>query len=101
MQIHLYVWRSMPKELVLHKFPPELRNPLTEVQQNIFKTTSNAGILTQDLFLGGVNAEPEHLKSDHSLEKKVIQFFSIVWLIYSDGKEMNLLVKPGQMKHNR
>jgi hypothetical protein len=48
-----------PKRLFLHKFAPELRNPMTEAQQNVFATGTNAGILAQDLFPGGVNAEPE------------------------------------------
>ena len=48
-----------PKRLFLHKFAPELRNPISEAQQNVFATGTNAGILAQDLFPGGVNAEPE------------------------------------------
>jgi hypothetical protein len=48
-----------PKRLYLHKFAPELRNPMTEAQQNVFAAGTNAGILAQDLFPGGVNAEPE------------------------------------------
>ena len=47
-----------PKRLFLHKFAPELRNPLDEAKEMLFASGTNAGILAQDLFPGGVNAEP-------------------------------------------
>lgn len=47
------------KRLYLHKFFPELRNPQDEFQQAIFSAGTNAGLLAQELFVGGVNAEPD------------------------------------------
>ena len=59
-----------PKRLFLHKFSPELRNPMSEVQQAIFASGTNAGLLAQHLFPGGVNAEPETPYEFHfSVEK--------------------------------
>ncbi|MFL5766076.1 MAG: DUF2779 domain-containing protein [Bacteroidia bacterium] len=58
------------KRLFLHKFHNELRNPEEEVQQSIFSTGTDVGIIGRDLFPGGYNAEPPDSYSYHlSVEK--------------------------------
>ena len=54
-----------PKRLYLHKFRPELRNPEDDSQQAIFTSGTNVGLLAQELFPGGVNAEPPDSFSYH------------------------------------
>jgi len=66
--------QQCPKRLFLHKFAPELRNPTTEAQQAIFASGTNAGILAQDLFPGGVNAEPETPYEFHVSVQKTKEF---------------------------
>ena len=63
-----------PKRLFLHKFAPELRNPISEAQQIVYATGTNAGILAQDLFPGGVNAEPETPYEFHISVQKTKEF---------------------------
>ncbi|WHZ06845.1 MAG: hypothetical protein OJF59_000598 [Cytophagales bacterium] len=46
------------KRLYLHKYRPELRNPVEEEQQSIFESGTNVGELARDLFKGGVDATP-------------------------------------------
>jgi hypothetical protein len=45
------------KRLFLHKKYPSWANPLDEVTQSIFQTGTNVGVLAQQLFPGGVNAQ--------------------------------------------
>jgi hypothetical protein len=66
--------QQCPKRLFLHKFASELRNPMSEAQQNVFATGTNAGILAQDLFPGGVNAEPETPYEFHISVQKTKEF---------------------------
>jgi hypothetical protein len=66
--------QQCPKRLFLHKFASELRNPMSEAQQNVFATGTNAGILAQDLFPGGVNAEPETPYEFHVSVQKTKEF---------------------------
>jgi hypothetical protein len=68
--------QQCPKRLFLHKFAPELRNPITDAQQNVFATGTNAGILAQDLFPGGVNAEPETPYEFHISVQKTKDFIA-------------------------
>lgn len=68
--------QQCPKRLFLHKFASELRNPMTEAQQNVFTTGTNAGILAQDLFPGGVNAEPETPYEFHISVQKTKDFIA-------------------------
>ena len=59
-----------PKRLYLHKYRPEFRNPEDDSQQAIFSSGTNVGLLAQELFPGGVNAEPPDSFSYHlSVEK--------------------------------
>jgi hypothetical protein len=58
------------KRLYFHKFKGSLRNSVDEEQQSIFTMGTNIGLLAQDLFPGGVNAEPPDPFSYHiSVEK--------------------------------
>lgn len=63
-----------PKRLFLHKFAPELRNPADEAQQFVFASGTAAGILAQQLFPGGVNAEPETPYEYHVSVAKTKEF---------------------------
>ncbi len=54
-----------PKRLYLHKFRPEVRNEEDKSQQSIFASGTNVGLLAQELFRGGVNAEPPDAFSYH------------------------------------
>ncbi len=47
-----------PLRLYLHKFKPELRNPVDEEQQAIFDTGTKVGVLAQGVFPGGVDVTP-------------------------------------------
>ena len=62
-----------PKRLYLHKFRPELRNPEDDSQQAIFSSGTNVGLLAQELFPGGVNAEPPDSFSYHLAVAKTKQ----------------------------
>lgn len=72
----LFLCQECLKRLFLHKFAPELRNPMSEAQQNVFATGTNAGILAQDLFPGGVNAEPETPFEFHISVQKTKEFIA-------------------------
>lgn len=63
-----------PKRLFLHKFHPELRNPLNEQQKLLYTSGTNVGILAQELFPGGVNAEPPNPYSYHISVAKTKEF---------------------------
>lgn len=54
-----------PLRLYLHKFKPELKNPVDEEQQAIFTTGTNVGILAQGVFPGGVDVTPPDTFSYH------------------------------------
>jgi len=47
------------KSLYLHKFKPELSDPITEQQKVVFERGSQVGVLAQQLFPGGVDASPK------------------------------------------
>ncbi len=47
-----------PKRLFLHKFRPDLKNPINEQQQAVFNTGTSVGELAQKLFPGGVDVTP-------------------------------------------
>lgn len=47
-----------PKRLHLHKYRPELKNPLDERVQFVKDSGTSVGILAQQLFPGGVDASP-------------------------------------------
>jgi hypothetical protein len=47
-----------PKRLFLHKFKPELANPVEEAQEAIFQSGTDVGVLARDLFPGGKDASP-------------------------------------------
>jgi len=47
-----------PLRLYLHKFRPELKNPVDEDQEAIFATGTNVGLLAQSVFPGGVDVTP-------------------------------------------
>ena len=64
------------KRLFLHKFAPELRKPMAEGQQAIFASGTNTGILAQDLFPRGVNAEPETPYEFHISVQKTKEFIA-------------------------
>ena len=47
-----------PKRLFLHKFRTDLRNPVNEKQESIFRSGTTVGDLARLLFPGGVDASP-------------------------------------------
>lgn len=48
-----------PKSLMLYKLNPELRDEISESQQEVFSRGTDIGILAQKLFPGGIDASPE------------------------------------------
>lgn len=54
-----------PLRLYMHKFKTELRNLMDEDQAQVFSTGTSIGILAQEVFKGGVNAEPPDTFSYH------------------------------------
>lgn len=51
--------KQCDKHLYLYVHKPELKDPLTPMQQAIFKRGTNIGILAQKLFPGGVDVKPD------------------------------------------
>ena len=47
-----------PLRLYLHKYMPELKNPMDEEQEAVFTIGTNVGILAQEVFPGGVDLTP-------------------------------------------
>jgi len=54
-----------PKRLALHKFRPDLRNPVDERQEAVFASGTDVGILARQLFRGGEDASPPDYFSYH------------------------------------
>ncbi len=92
-----------PLSLYLHKFRPELRNPLDEDQQAIYQAGTNIGLLAQQVFPGGINAEPPDSYSYHiSVEKTKTLIEQGTSVIYEAAFNFNgllcaidILVKKG------
>lgn len=92
-----------PLSLYLHKFKPDLRNEEDEEQQAIYQAGTNIGILAQQVFPGGVNAEPPDPFSYHiSVEKTKELIVSGTKVIYEAAFNFNgllcaidILVKKG------
>jgi hypothetical protein len=95
-----------PKRLYLHKFKHELANPEDEQQQAIFQSGTNAGILAQKLFEGGIDASPpdpfsyqksvadtqEYLKTHDVIYEAAFQFDGVMCAV-------DILVREGKKWH--
>jgi hypothetical protein len=56
------------KQLYLYVNKPELKDPVSPMQQAVFKRGSDIGLLAQELFPGGVNVKPDSFSNyDKSL----------------------------------
>lgn len=70
-----------PKRLWLHKYRPELRDPLEEARQAIFQRGTDVGKLAEQLFPGGVDARP---KDSYSYQQSVADTARYI----SEGKKV-------------
>lgn len=95
-----------PKRLYLHKFKSDLANPEDEQQQAIFQSGTNAGILAQELFEGGIDASPPDPFSYQKSVADTQEYLKTHDVIYeaafqSDGVmcAVDILVREGKKWH--
>jgi hypothetical protein len=96
-----------PKRLHLHKYRPDLKNPVDERVQYVKDSGTSVGILAQELFPGGVDATP---KDTYSYQESVIKTQELIaqgaTIIYEAVFQyegvlcaLDMLVKEGDAWH--
>lgn len=70
------------KRLYLYKKHYELANPLDEASQAIFQTGTNIGVLAQDLFPNGVNAQGDEEWHNMKTVNRTLEFLPFHDVIY-------------------
>lgn len=71
----LYGWQCSLR-LWLHKFRPELKDPIDEGQQQLFDAGTRLGMLARDLFPGGQDASPPEPYQYALSVKKTAEFLA-------------------------
>lgn len=96
-----------PKRLHLHKYRPELKNPVDERVQYVKDSGSAVGLLAQQLFPGGVDASPPDtfsyqqsvLKTQELLVQGVKIIYEAVFQYEGVLCALDILVKHGDAWH--
>jgi hypothetical protein len=71
-----------PKRLYLHKFHKDLANPQDELQQAVFDSGTDAGLLARTLFDGGIDASPPDAFQYASAAQKTQEYLHTHDVIY-------------------
>ncbi|MDP3928858.1 MAG: hypothetical protein Q8R57_07530 [Bacteroidota bacterium] len=90
------------KRFYLNRFHKELANPMDEQSQAVFQSGTDAGVLAQQLFPNGVNAQGEELWISPNTVENTAKLLNEIEVIYEAAFMFNgvicavdILVKKG------